>query len=92
MTLGLIQSLTRSSAIYGISHWCATMEPSLLRLLAAIGIRFRPLGGMVEYHGLRQPCYCEVGPMLERVKSEHPEIWDVLTDGGNLIIRSSKAA
>jgi N-acyl amino acid synthase of PEP-CTERM/exosortase system len=92
MTLGLIQALTRASAVYGISHWCATMEPSLLRLLATIGIRFRPLGGMVEYHGLRQPCYCEVGPMLDRVKGEHPEIWEVLTDGGQLLIRPPKAA
>jgi len=92
MTLGLIQSLVRSSATFGITHWCATMEPALLRLLAGIGIRFEPLGPLVEYHGFRQPCHCEVAPMLARVKSEHPEIWDVLTDGGVLDCKSSAAA
>ena len=92
MTLGLIQSLVRSSATFGITHWCATMEPALLRLLAGIGIRFEPLGPLVEYHGFRQPCHCEIAPMLARVKSEHHEIWDVLTEGGVLEGKSSAAA
>ena len=81
MTLGLIQSLVHSSTVYDITHWCAMMEPSLLRLLAGIGIRFEPMGSLIEYHGLRQPCYCEVETMLAAVRKAHPKIWDVLTDG-----------
>ena len=84
MSLGLIQLLVRMSIECGITHWCAAMEPKLLRLLARMGICFSPLGPMVEYHGLRQPCYCEVGPMLQRVKDRQPAIWEVLTDGGTL--------
>ena len=92
MSLGLIQSLVRMSAERGITHWCATMEPRLLRLLAAMSIRFEPLGPMVQYHGARQPCTCEVGPMLKRVKSEQRRLWDVLTDGGTLQVRGRSIA
>jgi N-acyl amino acid synthase of PEP-CTERM/exosortase system len=70
------------SVEHGITHWCATMEPTLLRLLAAMSIRFEPLGPLVRYHGTRQPCYCEVGPMLQRVKNEQRPLWEVLTGGG----------
>ena len=82
MSLGLIQSLVRMSAEHGITHWCATMDPVLLRLLAGMSIRFEPLGPLVRYHGMRQPCFCEVGPMLERVKSEQRPLWEVLTGHG----------
>jgi N-acyl amino acid synthase of PEP-CTERM/exosortase system len=79
MSLGLIQSLVQMSAERGITHWCATMDPVLLRLLAGMSIRFEPLGPLVRHHGTRQPCTCEVGPMLERVKSEQRPLWEVLT-------------
>lgn len=85
MSLGLIQSLVRMSGEHGITHWCATMEPTLLRLLAPMGIYFEPLGPLVSYHGMRQPCYCEVSPMLARVKNEQRALWEVLTDGGTLV-------
>lgn len=81
MTLGLIQSLVHNSTLFDITHWCAMMEPALLRLLAGIGIRFEPMGSLLEYHGLRQPCYVEVETMLSAVRKAHPKIWDVLTDG-----------
>jgi N-acyl amino acid synthase of PEP-CTERM/exosortase system len=84
MSLGLIQSLVSMSAEHGITHWCASMEPTLLRLLAAMSIKFEPLGPLVRYHGTRQPCYCEVGPMLQCVKSEQRPLWEVLTDGCTL--------
>ena len=58
MRLGLLQMLVRMSMQNGITHWLAVMEPKLLRMLAAMAIHFEPLGGMVEYHGWRQPCFC----------------------------------
>jgi N-acyl amino acid synthase of PEP-CTERM/exosortase system len=84
MSLGLIQTLVRMSAQHSITHWCAVMEPKLLRFLAAMGIHFEPIGPWVEYHGLRQPCYCHIGTILDRVKCEKPMFWEVLTDGGTL--------
>jgi N-acyl amino acid synthase of PEP-CTERM/exosortase system len=89
MRLGLIQSLVRMSFEYGITHWCAMMEPTLLRMLAAMAIRFRPVGPLVEFHGLRQPCYCSLADILESVRQERPAFWSVLTNGG--VLRKSAA-
>jgi N-acyl amino acid synthase of PEP-CTERM/exosortase system len=89
MRLGLIQALVRMSLQHGITHWCAAMEPTLLRMLSAMAIRFRPVGPLVEYHGLRQPCYCVVADILDAVRRERPSFWAVLTDGGALSQRMS---
>lgn len=88
-SLGLIQSLVRMSMLHGISHWCAVMEPKMLRMLAAMGIHFVPVGDLVEHHGWRQLCYCEVASVLETVKLERPTFWDVITAGGALRAISS---
>ena len=83
-SLGLIQGLVRLSVLEGISHWVAIMEPQLLRLLAAMGINFIPVGAMMEYHGMRQLCYCEVETVLASVQHARPSFWEILTDGGSL--------
>ena len=80
MSLGLIQTLVRMSNQHSITHWCALMEPKLLRMLAAMAIHFKPLGGPVEYHGLRQPCYCHIETVLDRVRHDRPMFWQILTD------------
>jgi N-acyl amino acid synthase of PEP-CTERM/exosortase system len=85
MRLGLIQVLVRMSAQHGITHWCALMEPTLLRMLDAMAIRFTRLGPLVDHHGLRQPCVCDIAEALAAVRRERPEYWDVLTSGGNVI-------
>ncbi len=84
MRLGLIQGLVRMSVQHGVTHWCAIMEPTLMRMLAAMSIRFRPVGPPVEFHGMRQPCYCKLADILEAVRIERPAFWSVLTDGGSL--------
>ncbi len=81
MRLGLIQALVRMSARHGITHWCAVMEPTLLRMLDAMAIRFTRVGPPIEHHGLRQPCYCRIDEALEAVKKERPAFFDVLTAG-----------
>jgi N-acyl amino acid synthase of PEP-CTERM/exosortase system len=80
------------SADYSITHLCAMMEPKLLRLLSAVSIRFEPLGPLVKHHGMRQPCYCEVAPLLRQVEKEQRPVWDVVTDGGMLVRRPLLAA
>ena len=84
MRLGLIQILLQMSAQHGITHWCALMEPTLLRMLAGMGIRFKPIGPLVEHHGLRQPCSADIAQVLQAVKRERPAFWEVLTCGGVL--------
>lgn len=79
--LALVQGLVQLSQDIGVTHWCAMMERSLLRLLRASAIHFTPLGEPVEYHGLRQPAYCEVTTMLDRMAYEQPEIWRFIAAG-----------
>lgn len=82
LTLGLIEQLVRQSIDNGLQYWCAEMEPSLLRLLARLGIHFEPVGPLIDYHGLRQPCMLRLDKMLSTVKSERPDVWSILSDEG----------
>jgi N-acyl amino acid synthase of PEP-CTERM/exosortase system len=82
MTIGLIEGLVRRSAAAGITHWCAAMEPSLLRLLSRISIYFRPFGPLLDFHGKRQPCWQNLLVLLERVYREEKAIWRRLTADG----------
>jgi N-acyl amino acid synthase of PEP-CTERM/exosortase system len=84
MRLGLLQMLVRMSVQNGITHWLAVMEPKLVRMLSAMGLQFEPFGELVEYHGWRQPCVCNLFEMLQHMKHNRPAFWNVLTDGGTL--------
>lgn len=84
MRLCLIQGVVRVFGQQGLTHWCAIMERTLVRLLQATAIHVEPVGPMVEFHGLRQPVTCAMGDMLARVRRERPEVWDILTEGGTL--------
>jgi len=92
MRLGLVQGLIQSSHDLGITHWCAVMERSLLRLLRSSSIHFHPLGSLVEYHGPRQPCWSPISALLDRVGREQPEIWEYLTHGGKFCPAAASTA
>lgn len=83
--LGLLQDLLRQSVALGLTHWAAVMEPKLLRMLAAMGVHTTKVGPVVSYHGLRQPAYCRLSDMLERLRREQPDHWMVVTDAGALV-------
>jgi N-acyl amino acid synthase of PEP-CTERM/exosortase system len=78
MTLGLMEWLVRFSRRTGLTHWFAIMEPQLIRLHARMGIHFVPIGDLVDYHGVRQPCYAEVESMLRRIDEERPDVWGLV--------------
>jgi len=82
--LGLMQGTLRLSRELGLTHWCAIMEPMLLRLLQTTAIHFSPLGSPVEYHGLRQPACLDIDTVLDRARVEQREGWDYVTLGGAL--------
>lgn len=84
MRLGLMQMAVRMSVQNGITHWCAIIEPTMIRMMAAIGIYAQPIGRLVEYHGWRQPCFCNLADALRDAKRDRPAFWEVLTDGGTL--------
>jgi N-acyl amino acid synthase of PEP-CTERM/exosortase system len=82
--LSLIQFLLRQSVELGVTHWTAVMEVKLLRMLDSMGIHFTSLGTAVMHHGLRQPCYCYLPKMLDELKQEQKDYWDVITNAGLL--------
>lgn len=80
--LGLMRATMRMSHDNGITDWLAVMEPTLLRLLSRFGIYFQPVGPLVDYHGMRQPCHANIHLLLERMYVERPDVWEYITDGG----------
>lgn len=56
MCVGLIGYTVRACVHQGFRGVFAVLEPSLLRLLSRVGISGKKLGGVVAYHGKRQPC------------------------------------
>ena len=84
LRLGLMQGIVRLSGQMGLTHWCAVMEHTLLRLLRVSAIHFQPLGPAVEHRGLRQPSWGAIGTVLGRMRRERPVVWDYVTEGGSL--------
>lgn len=84
MRLFLIRGIVQVSGECGLTHWCATMERTLLRLLRTTAIHFEPVGKPIEYHGLRQPAVYSLSRGLPQIRSEHPYLWSFLTAEGTL--------
>ena len=84
MRLCLMQGIVRVSGEKALTHWCAIMESSLLRLLRSTAIHFQPVGPAVEYHGVRQPTIGVIGTVLNRIQREHPVAWSFITGNGTL--------
>jgi N-acyl amino acid synthase of PEP-CTERM/exosortase system len=82
LSLGLLAAVVRMCAERGITHICAVMEPSLLRMLARAGVYLQKLGSPVEYHGIRQPAYADLNELLSRTWKERPDVWSLLTKRG----------
>jgi N-acyl-L-homoserine lactone synthetase len=84
MRLYLIQGVVQISGELKLTHWCAIMERTLLRLLRSTSIYFVPVGPAIEYHGTRQPAIWTLEDGLERMRRENPLVWSFLTDDGAL--------
>jgi len=84
MRLYLMRGIVQVSGELGLTHWCAIMEKTLLRLLRSTSMYFVPVGPAVEYQGLRQPAIFPLANGLERMRCENRPIWSLLTGGGAL--------
>lgn len=84
MRLGLMQGILRVSQEADLTHWCAVMERSLLRLLQATAIYFQPIGPMVEFHGQRQPAAASIDSIMSRMFRDARPIFDYVTENGSL--------
>jgi len=82
--LSLVQFFLRQSIERRVLYWTAVMEPMLLRMLDRMGMHFRPIGPVVNHHGLRQPSWSYIPTVLEEMKFEHRDYWEVVTNGGEL--------
>ncbi|WP_135468007.1 GNAT family N-acyltransferase [Crenalkalicoccus roseus] len=79
--LGLMQGILRASLELGLTHWCALMEPTLLRLLRATGVRFVPVGPMVQAYGLRQPAVAPIDLVLADGRRRRPDFYGFVVGG-----------
>ena len=84
ITLGLFVAVVRMSAEHGITHWCAVMEPALLRLLRRFSVRFDLAGSLIDYRGKRQPCVAAVDAILARGYHECHDAWKLATQNGTV--------
>ena len=82
LILGLFAAVFRMSVERNITHWYAVMDLSLLRLLSRFGIDFIPVGDMVDYHGLRQPCFGIVEEAVNKLWTKHLDAWKLVTLDG----------
>lgn len=87
LRLALMQGVLRASRDLGLTHWCAVMETSLLRLLRTASVNFEPIGPIVEYYGRRQPAVAHIDTLLINGRDERPAIWQYVTDNGALAPR-----
>ncbi len=88
--LGLLRAIAQVCYKYDIYYTYAAMEPHLQRILERLGINFHAISPLVSYHGMRQ---CFIGALHEIAQQTyltHPEIWEVLTDNGELYPLSKK--
>jgi N-acyl amino acid synthase of PEP-CTERM/exosortase system len=94
ITLGLMKAVAEMSIRNGITHLTAMMEPALLRLTSRLGIKFEPVGRLVEYHGTRQPCYAEVATLGFALMASRPDAHELVSDQGRYwhLLRNSLPA
>lgn len=78
VSVGLIRGIFMAAEKHGLTHLCATMEPTLIKLMGRIGIQFVALGPVREYHGLRQPCYCTIADVDRAMRRHRPELHPII--------------
>lgn len=82
--LALMRAVVHLTFHNDVTHWCAVMSPELRESFDRLGVPFTPYGPEVDYHGPRQPCYCDVGAALRVTRASRPDIWELLTDSGRV--------
>jgi N-acyl-L-homoserine lactone synthetase len=71
----LMRGILSVSLELRLTHWCALMEPSLLRMLRSAGVSFMPLGPAVDCSGLRLPSAATVGSTLLSGSHRCPDLY-----------------
>jgi N-acyl amino acid synthase of PEP-CTERM/exosortase system len=79
LIFGLLGEVVEICLEYGVVHLAAVVEPPLFRMLRKFGIEFEPLGGLVEYHGKRQPCVVDIGRFIESSRYQNTDLWQFMS-------------
>jgi hypothetical protein len=53
-----------------------------------LAYRLQSIGPLVEYHGMRQPCYADADMLLGRVQREHFDLWEFLVEPGGSVMNA----
>jgi len=92
ISLGLIAMLFVISKENNVKYWYAAMEPSLSRLLTRLGIKFTPIGPIMDYHGRRQPMIANVNDLLENIQRSRKDFYKLITDVSGAPLLEEKVA
>jgi N-acyl amino acid synthase of PEP-CTERM/exosortase system len=79
ITFGLLRGVLDMCMEHAILYLAAVMEPALIRALARLGLDFEPIGGQVNYHGIRQPCIVRLADLVERSRGRCTPLWQYLS-------------
>ena len=82
--LGLAVGIIQLCAKYNFFFWFSAMDPALNRLLGFYGMQLNPIGPIVDYYGPRRPYHVCVIDVLERMYTNYPEVWELVTDNGRI--------
>jgi len=81
ITLGLWRRVYLESKKLGIHYWYAAMERKLQRLLRRFHLVFEQIGAVVDYNGLRVPCFGMIQAVEHRLSQEDPAMYDYFQGG-----------
>jgi len=77
--VGLVRGLVSLSREHGVEGWCAMTAPVTRRRLTWLGIHFASVGEPIEHYGPKQPLFSPFEALLETVRKERPDVWELIT-------------
>jgi N-acyl amino acid synthase of PEP-CTERM/exosortase system len=75
ITFGLYQLMYRTSKLHGFTHWFASMERSLVKLLNLQGVQFRAIGPEVDYYGPVMPYLAKISHLEAHAQVNNFAMW-----------------
>lgn len=79
--ISLCKAVYQESRRRGLTHWYAIMTKGLYFLLSRYGFKFQPVGGPVDFHGIRTPYLGEIKRIEEEVKEKNPDLFKEFAEG-----------
>ncbi|MES2626356.1 MAG: PEP-CTERM/exosortase system-associated acyltransferase [Pseudomonadota bacterium] len=81
ITLGIYKTIYQISKRRGITHWCAAMEKSLLRLMGRFHFAFTPIGPELDYYGPVTPYVVTLAEIEKGLRQHCPATYADFING-----------